>query len=164
MGYDDHIAAAQAAQASGSATAALEAYRGAIAADPARKLPWLETARLEAEQRRPVDALVAIQEVLRRDPADLDASMLYLDVVLQLAGEGIARLRTLAPEHRAAYLERSQALVEEAIELFGDRMVPAELRSRYGTEAVERYRRNLPPVTPPDGKKISDPLDVLGGG
>ncbi len=166
--YGDHMAAARAAEAEGSPRRAVEAYRTAVEADPARKEPWREIARIELEQRRPVEALAAAQEVLRRDPADADASMLYLDVVLQLTAEAVARMRAMAPEQREGYLARAQGLVAEAISLFGDTVVPATDRARYGSEAVERYRRNLP-TAPPDirrdqQEKAPDPLDVLGGG
>lgn len=164
-GYDQHMAAARAAGDAGAVREAVQAYRDAIAAEPARKAPWLEIARIEVGQQRPVEALAAVQEALRRDPADRDASALYLEVVLQLATEGMARLRALAPGHREAYLGPAQFLVADAIELFGDEVVPAGARARYGSEAVERYRRNLPPVRLEDvEQKASDPLDVLGGG
>ena len=167
-GYDDHMARAQAAEEAGSARGAVAAYREAIEADPARKEPWREIARIESGQQRPVEALAAAQEVLRRDPADTDASMLYLDVVLQLTADAVARMRALAPEQRDGYLGRAQGLVAEAIALFGDTVVPATDRARYGSEAVERYRRNLP-TAPADirleqQEKAPDPLDVLGGG
>ena len=166
--YGDHMARAQAAEDAGSSRRAVAAYRAAADADPARKDPWTEIARVEAEQQRPVEALAAVQEVLRRDPADPDASRLYLDVILQLTADAVARMRALAPEQREAYLGRAQGLVEEAIVLFGDAVVPARDRARYGSEAVERYRRNLP-AAPPDirheeHEKAPDPLDVLGGG
>lgn len=164
VGYEDHMVAASAAEAAGSPRDAVLAYREAIAADPAAKAPWLEIARIEAGQQRPVEALAAAQEALRRDPADVDASALYLDVVLQLAAEGIARLRALVPEDRLAYLGRSQDLVADALELFGDDVVPPAARARFGSEAVERYRRNLPPVRVDEKQeKVSDPLNVLGG-
>lgn len=161
--YDEHMASARAAGEAGSTRVAVDAYREAIAADPADKAPWLGIARIEADRQRPVEALSAVQEVLRRDPADEDASALYLDVVLQLASDGLGRVRALVPERRADYLSGTQGLVGDAIELFGDQVVPVEARARYGSEAVERYRRNLP--VPPEGKheKVPDPLDVLGG-
>ena len=163
-GYEDYMAAAAQAEAAGSPREAVLAYREAIASDPAGKAPWLEIARIEAGQQRPVEALAAVQEVLRRDPADAEANALYLDVVLQLASEGLARLRALLPDDRVAYLDRAQALVADAVELFGDEVVPAAARARYGSEAVERYRRNLPPVRLDEKQeKVSDPLDVLGG-
>lgn len=162
--YDEHMAAARTAADAGSPRGAVAAYREAIGADPARKDPWLEIARVEVAQQRPVEALSAVQEVLRRDPADAEASMLYLDVAWQLALDAMARVRMLAPDQRMRYLDGGKAMVEDALGMFGDEVVPAEARARYGSEAVERYRRNLP-TAPPDVKqpKVPDPLDVLGG-
>lgn len=166
-GYPQYMAQAEAAQAAGATGAALAAYAGAIEADPTRTDPWLATARLQRAADRPVEALAAVQEVLRRDPTDEVANGLYLDIALELAADGMARLRAVPPELHGAYVERWHGLVGEAVELFGDEVVPVETRARYGREAVERYRRNLP--VRPDGKpeevgKVPDPLDVLGGG
>ncbi len=162
--YGEHMATARAAAEGGSPRGAVAAYREATRADPTRKDPWLEIARVEAGQQRPVEALSAVQEALRRDPADAEASMLYLDVAWQLALDALERVRMLEPGERSRYLESGKGMVEDAIGMFGDVVVPPEVRARYGSEAVERYRRNLP-TAPADVKqpKVPDPLDVLGG-
>lgn len=163
----DAMAIANGHLAAGQTREAVAALEQAAAMEPASKEPWLELARLRASQGRPIDALAAAEQVLRRDPTDQAAFEITVDSGLQVALQTMKRLRAAgaaqAPEEGRA--ELAVAIAAVMGEVFGpELLISDETRSRLAQKAVEDYRASRAERLPEAQEKPKgDPLDLLGG-
>lgn len=157
------MAEADAQRDAGAAAAALKGYAAAAAMDPANKEPWRRIAEVHAQQGRPVDALYAAEEVLRRDPADTGANELFIANALLVAHEAVERLRAGGHGERAEIRLPATAMLARLIEVFGDEAVPDEVRARLASDAIARYRASQRQPEEALPRPVADPLDVLGG-
>lgn len=163
----DAMAIANGHLAAGQNREAVAALERAAAMEPASKEPWLGLARLRASQGRPIDALAAAEQVLRRDPTDQTAFEITVDSGLQVALQTMKRLRAAgaaqAPEEGRAELAAAIAAVMG--EVFGpELLISDETRARLAQKAVEDYRASRAERLPEAQKKPKgDPLDLLGG-
>ncbi|MGY0556680.1 hypothetical protein [Lysobacter sp. A421] len=167
-GYPEYMAEADAAVRDDLPEQALQAYRQAALADPARKQPWQQIALLQAQAGQPEAALVACQEVLRRDPADQQAGELFIDSGLDIAQETLRRLRATDAAQVEPRRKPAEALLAQIIEVFGEQAIPAGILDQHAKKAIEAYRSRLPrrsvplPGEPLPEQPVADPLDVLG--
>jgi len=163
--YRDTMASARTYADAGQVREAVAALQRAATVLPASKEPWLEIARLRASQGRHVDALAAAEQVLRRDPADPEASEISIGSGLQVALQTMKRLRAADAASDEERIAEAKVIALLMAEVFGpELLVTDEFRSRLAQEAVESYRASrvekLPKAqTRPKG----DPLDLLGG-
>lgn len=165
-GFDESMANARAYLAAGQGSAAAGAFKQAAVLDPASKEPWLEIARIRQQQGRHVDALAAAEQVLRRDPTDVDAHEVTIASGLEVAHRTMQRLMAadVSPdEHQKAV---GKSIARLMAEVYGPEfLVSEELRTRLAREAIARYRaartQRLPEARKDEPK--GDPLDLLGG-
>lgn len=163
--YRESMAAARTHADAGQVREAVAALQQAALVLPASKEPWLEIARLRVAQNRHVDALAAAEQVLRRDPADPEASEISISSGLQVALQTMKRLRAADAASDEERVAEAKVIALLMAEVFGPEfLVTDEFRSRLAQEAVESYRasrvKKLPEAqTKPKG----DPLDLLGG-
>lgn len=163
----DAMAVAREHIAVGQTREAVAALQRAAAMEPASKEPWLGLARLRATQGRPVDALAAAEQVLRRDPTDQAAFEITVDSGLQVALQTMKRLRAAeagqAPEKGRA--ELAAAIAAVMADVFGpELLISDETRARLAQKAVADYRASRAERLPEAQEKPKgDPLDLLGG-
>lgn len=168
-GYEQYVAAAEAANVTGDADAALAAWHRAASADPTRKQAWQEIAALQAADGQWAQALAASQAVLQLDPEDAAAAELFIDASLRLARQALQRLAQGGPEQVDANRNEAEALLAQLVEVFGEAAIPSEVRQLLGKGAVDKYKARLPRPAAPDRQtpqvpeKAADPFDILGG-
>jgi len=79
--------------ANGKIEAALVGFNEASLADPTRKEPWLRSAQLQFDAGNYGRAIVAAEEVLKRDPADKVADSVLSISGLRVAAQSLQRLQ-----------------------------------------------------------------------
>lgn len=84
---------AEAYVAAGRMEQALAGFNAASQADPTRKEPWLRSAQLQFDLRNYGRAIVAAEEVLKRDPNDQIADSVLTVSGLRVASTSLARLQ-----------------------------------------------------------------------
>ena len=163
-GYDDLVALAQASAEAGHTRAALDAYKRAAAADPARKQPWQQIALLHLEAGRPVQALAAAEATLQRDPADAIANKVFIASGLQVARDALQRLRAAGDAPTDDDRARARDLVAVMGQVFGaESLVPEDVKVRYAKRAAEQCKAAQADLLKAERSKQPDPLDMLGG-
>lgn len=168
-GYDVLFATARDLADAGRIDAAMETYRRAAAADGSRKEPWQQMAALNFAAGRPVPALVAAEETLQRDPADVSANRVFIASGMQVAQQAMQRLLAAGTKPDDADLLRARELVKQMGQVFGeDRLVSDQAKARYARRAVQHYRaaqaRQSRTRAPEEkSKPRRDPFEVLGG-
>lgn len=168
-GYAALFATARDLADAGRVDAALQTYRRAAAADGSRKEPWQQMAVLNLAAGRPVPALVAADETLQRDPADVAANRVFIASGMQVAQQAMQRLLAAGAKPDDDELLRAQQLVNRMGQVFGeDRLVSDRAKARYARRAVQQYRAaqaRLPRTPAPEqqSKPRRDPFEVLGG-
>lgn len=91
--YDQLMNSAEAEVSAGRVETALSNFNEAAKADPVRKEPWVRSAQLQFDAGNYGRAIVAAEEVLKRDPADLVADSVLTVSGLRVASESLKRLQ-----------------------------------------------------------------------
>lgn len=91
--YAALMSAAEAEVRAGRIEPALARFNDAAKADPTRKDSWVRTAQLQFDAGNYGRAIVAAEEVLQRDPADLVADSVLTVGGLRVAAQSLQRLR-----------------------------------------------------------------------
>lgn len=92
-GYEQLMEAAEAEINAGRIEAGLAGFNSAAMADPTRKEPWVRSAQLQFDAGNYGRAIVAAEEVLKRDPVDLVADSVLTVSGLRVAAESLKRLQ-----------------------------------------------------------------------
>ncbi|MFD0739818.1 tetratricopeptide repeat protein [Lysobacter koreensis] len=179
---DKLLVAAEAEVGRGRIETALVAFDAAAQADPTRKEPWVRTAQLQFDAGNYGRAIVAAEEVLKRDPGDLVADSVLTVGGLRVASQSLQRLR------KNGVLETSDTARKEAEQLaatmratLGDDILvsdeqkaarAAATRRRVSTRGAPRRSSSqaaapapqAPPAVPAAPKpRAGNPFEVLGG-
>lgn len=168
MAFDTAMSAAEAKVKSGSQDAAISAFEDAAKFAPTRKEPWVRIAQLQFDRGQYARAIVAAEEVLQRDPADLVADGVITVAGLRVASQSLGRLQgrgvlvSDAAKTEAKALERSLLVVLPRAE---DSVQPAKTKVRRKTARTTRESApeadEAPSVRQPSKGK-SDPFRNLG--
>jgi len=92
--YAALMSAAEAEARAGRTELALARFNDAARADPTRKDAWVRTAQVQFDAGNYGRAIVAAEEVLQRDPADLIADSVLTVSGLRIAADSLHRLRS----------------------------------------------------------------------
>ena len=166
---------AEAEVSAGRIEPALVAFNEAAKADPTRKDAWVRTAQVHLNSGNYGRAIVAAEEVLKRDQTDLVADSVLTVAGLHVAQQSLQRLRSSDsmqsnPEARAS-AEQLLAALKEVLPERNDNPVvrPCRLPSRFVNGRCVRpsvETTTLPPPTKETAKPscpANDPFCVLGG-
>lgn len=91
--YEQLMTNAEAEVSAGRIESALSAFNDAAMANPTRKEPWVRSAQLQFDAGNYGRAIVAAEEVLKRDPSDLVADSVLTVSGLRVAAESLKRLQ-----------------------------------------------------------------------
>ncbi|GHA82263.1 hypothetical protein [Cognatilysobacter bugurensis] len=91
--YEQLMESAEAEISAGRIETGLANFNSAAMADPTRKEPWVRSAQLQFDAGNYGRAIVAAEEVLKRDPADLVADSVVTVSGLRVAAESLKRLQ-----------------------------------------------------------------------
>lgn len=91
--YQVSLENAEASVAAGGIDAALVAFHQAAHVDPTKKDAWVRIAQLEFDRSNYPSAIIAAQEVLKRDPSDLIADSVLTVSGFRMAQESLRRLQ-----------------------------------------------------------------------
>ncbi|RPE75876.1 tetratricopeptide repeat protein [Vulcaniibacterium tengchongense] len=92
-GYDRLMSAAEAEVSAGRIESALASFNEAAKVDPTRKEPWVRSAQLQFDAGNYGRAIVAAEEVLKRDPTDMVADSVLTVSGLRVAAQSLKRLQ-----------------------------------------------------------------------
>lgn len=180
--FDKLLVAAEAEVGRGRIEPALVAFDRAAQADPTRKEPWVRTAQLQFDAGNYGRAIVAAEEVLKRDPSDLVADSVLTVGGLRVASQSLQRLR------KNGALETSDTARKEAEQLaatmratMGDDILvsdeqkaarAAAARRRAAARSAPRRPSGAAAASPPSTPAATpaapkprggNPFEVLGG-
>lgn len=163
---------AEAEVAAGRIEPALVAFNEAAKADPTRKDAWVRTAQVHLNSGNYGRAIVAAEEVLKRDQSDLVADSVLTVAGLHVAAQSLQRLRNsgsldINPEARQGAEQLAAAMRATLGEdiLNPDRPVRPVARSRSSTARPTGAKpavTNSPAITKP-AESAGNPFEVLGG-
>lgn len=170
--YPTLMKTAEAEVAAGRIEPALVAFNEAAKSDPTRKDAWVRTAQVHLNSGNYGRAIVAAEEVLKRDQTDLVADSVLTVAGLHVAAQSLQRLRNsgsldVNPEARQGAEQLAAAMratLGEEI-LNPDRPVRPVVKSRSGSarpSGVKPAVSNSPATTKP-ADKAGNPFEVLGG-
>lgn len=91
--YEQLMLSAEAEVGAGRLETALANFNSAAMADPTRKEPWVRSAQLQFDAGNYGRAIVAAEEVLKRDPNDLVADSVLTVGGLRVASASLVRLQ-----------------------------------------------------------------------
>lgn len=91
--YEQLMQSAEAEVGAGRLETALANFNSAAMADPTRKEPWVRSAQLQFDAGNYGRAIVAAEEVLKRDPNDLVADSVLTVGGLRVASASLVRLQ-----------------------------------------------------------------------
>jgi len=150
-------------------------FHKAAMADPTHKEPWYRLAQLDFNQQNYGAAIVDSQEVLQRDPSDMDAESILTVSGLRVAMDALGRLHDESnlkgPAHQEA--EKLAAKLRETLgqdELVPKKAHPARTRhhvARSATNdaaAADKAASSTPaPAAPAATPASNDPFSALPG-
>lgn len=167
-GYVELLSRAESEVVAGRLPAALAGFDKASQADPMRKEPWVRIAQLQFDAGNYGRAIVAAQEVLRRDPTDKIADSVLTVAGLRIAAESLQRLQgngALASTTARVEAERLAATMratmgEDILKADEDEDQPRSQKRRRSTA-----RRDPAPAKPKpaEPEASSNPFQLLGG-
>lgn len=157
-------------------------FHKAAMADPTHKEPWYRLAQLDFNEQNYGDAIVSSQEVLQRDPSDMDAESILTVSGLRVAMDALGRLHDEANLKGPAHQEAEKLAMKLRDTLGEDVLVPKPkarpLHSRHHavhTDAADTANAADPaapaadkaaaPAAPstPSTPTSSDPFSALPG-
>ncbi|MBE1161094.1 tetratricopeptide repeat protein [Dyella acidiphila] len=99
-------------------------YVKAAAADPTHKEPWYRLAQIDFDQQSYGKAIVDAQEVLQRDPTDLNAESILTIAGLRVAVDALGRLHDESDQQGPAHMEAVKLAAKMRETLGQDVLVP----------------------------------------
>lgn len=139
--YPELMKLAEAEVSAGRIEPALARFNEAAQLDPTRKESWVRSAQLQFDAGNYGRAIVAAEEVLRRDPSDLIADSVLTVGGLRVASQSLQRLRS------SGALTTSDSARREAEQLaatmratLGDDILISDEQRRANAAAAERRK------------------------
>lgn len=99
-------------------------YAKAAAADPTHKEPWYRLAQIDFDQQSYGKAIVDAQEVLQRDPTDVNAESILTIAGLRVAVDALGRLHDESDQQGPAHMEAVKLAAKMRDTLGQDVLVP----------------------------------------
>lgn len=173
--YAQLLKGAEAEVSAGRVEPALAQFNEAAKADPTRKEPWVRTAQLQFDAGNYGRAIVAAEEVLKRDPSDLVADSVLTVGGLRVAAQSLQRLRAngALESSDSARREAEQLAATMRATLGNDILASDEQKARAAAArrkappSAGKPRRTSAPAatTAPANEKpaTGNPFEVLGG-
>jgi len=165
-GYAELMGAAEADVVAGRAEAALSGFEAAAKADPTRKEPWVRSAQLQFDAGNYGRAIVAAEEVLRRDPADKVADSVLTVGGLRVASQSLQRLQGNGALASETARREAEQLRSTMIATMGNEFVIGEDSRAKPKAPVRRPARaaapGAAPATPATAPRPSAPASSSG--
>jgi Tfp pilus assembly protein PilF len=168
--YDQFMQQAQARVQAQDVDGAKSLFKKAAVADPTKKAPWYALAQLEFDQQSYGKAIVDSQEVLQRDPTDMNAQNILTVAGLRVAVEALGRLHDESNIQGPAHLEAVK-LADKMRETLGqDVLVPPvkkpvrKTRRVHNPDAAQTspaQSNGTPSATPSTKPAGNDPFSTL---
>lgn len=124
----------------GGVDAALVEFHQATKADPAKKDAWVRIAQLEFDRSNYPSAIIAAQEVLKRDPADNVADSVITVSGFRMAQQSLQRLQASGAIKSDAAQDEARTLMAALRDSIGEEDAPPSESesSRRATGAARR--------------------------
>lgn len=106
-------------------------YVKAAAADPTHKEPWYRLAQIDFDQQSYGKAIVDAQEVLQRDPTDLNAESILTIAGLRVAVDALGRLHDESDQQGPAHMEAVKLASKMRETLGQDVLVPPATKPKH---------------------------------
>lgn len=164
--YSMLLDTAEADVSAGRIEPALIGFNEAAKADPTRKEPWVRSAQLQFDAGNYGRAIVAAEEVLRRDPNDRVADSVLTISGLRVAAQSLQRLQTngtLASEtarKEAQQLAATMRATMGTVVFVSEDPEPVEPTPK----ATPKARPKTPVPAKPSEKPPENPFDILDDG
>jgi tetratricopeptide (TPR) repeat protein len=125
-------------------------YVKAAAADPTHKEPWYRLAQIDFDQQSYGKAIVDAQEVLQRDPTDVNAESILTIAGLRVAVDALGRLHDESDQQGPAHMEAVKLAAKMRETLGQDVLVPpaTKPKRRVHHTAPAADTANQTPATP----------------
>lgn len=167
--YEQLIAQADARRDASDFDGAKTIYVRAAEANPTHKEPWFSLARIDFDQQSYGKAIVNAQEVLQRDPSDVDAENILTVAGLRVAIDALGRLRGEVDQQGPAHAEAVKLAAKMRETLGQDVLVPPaapqapKVKRAQGIKAKPGPSRDAP-TKAPSAAGVGDPFSALPGG
>jgi tetratricopeptide (TPR) repeat protein len=144
-------------------------FSKAAAADPTHKEPWYRLAQIDFDQQSYGRAIVDAQEVLQRDPTDVNAESILTIAGLRVAVDALGRLHDESDQQGPAHMEAVKLAAKMRETLGQDVLVPPATKKRHVVHhaAPVSTEANQTPATQgaaPSAPASSNPFQALPGG
>jgi len=152
--YEQLMQSAEAEVGAGRLETALVNFNNAAMADPTRKEPWVRSAQLQFDAGNYGRAIVAAEEVLKRDPSDLVADSVLTVSGLRIASESLKRLEgrgAIASESARREAEQLRATMIATMGsafVTGEQPQPPKAKAKPKSKPKARPRTQTASATP----------------
>ena len=154
---------AEAQVSAGRMEQALAGFNAASQVDPTRKEPWLRSAQLQFDLRNYGRAIVAAEEVLKRDPNDQIADSVLTVSGLRVASTSLARLQATGALSSPTAQKEAKDLVTSLRNTMGTAFVTGEEPPKVRQPGIKRpttgAKRPTTPTTPSAPPRDENPFD-----
>ena len=163
--YEPQMKKAEAYVRAGKIEDALIGFDSAAQADPIRKEPWVRRAQLHFDAGNYGRAIVAAEEVLRRDPADKIADSILTVGGLRVAAQSLQRLQANGGLNNPTARKEAEVLARTMRSTMGSAVFANVYES--GPSPVKPKRAKARPKTTapkPAANANPNPFDTPNGG
>lgn len=163
--YEPQMKKAEAYVRAGKVEDALIGFDSAAQADPTRKEPWVRRAQLNFDAGNYGRAIVAAEEVLRRDPADKIADSILTVGGLRVASQSLQRLQANGGLNNPTARKEAEVLARTMRSTMGSAVFANVYEG--GPSPVKPKRTKARPKTTapkPAANANSNPFDTPNGG
>jgi Tfp pilus assembly protein PilF len=144
---------------------ALISFDSAAQADPTRKEPWVRSAQLHFDAGHYGRAIVAAEEVLRRDPADKVADSVLTVSGLRVAAQSLQRLQANGGLHVPTARKEAEVLARTMRSTMGTAVFANVYESGPGPVKPKRTKARPKATAPkPAADANANPFDTPSGG
>jgi len=157
--YASLLRNAESQLSAGHVEQALAGFNAASQADPTRKEPWLRSAQLQFDAGNYGRAIVAAEEVLKRDPSDKIADSVLTVSGLRVASKSLARLQGNGALSSSTAQKEARDLVTTLRNTMGNDFVAGDEAKPARPAPRPAARPSKKPATPAAQPKDDNPFN-----